>query len=231
MTRKATRFFALLAITSVALLALVACGGDDDGSGAEATEDIPSVELGGEPTGFLGVRVTPSIPKPDYTLTDTNGDPYNIVEETEGSVLLLYLGYTNCPDICPTHMLDIANTLEAMDPEDAAQVKVVFVTTDPARDTPDVIREWLDLFNPDFVGLTADQETLDQFQRDIGIQPARGQETERSGPDGYEVSHAAYVMAFTKEDNVAPLVYPFGVERDVWVNDITLLVREGFSES
>jgi protein SCO1/2 len=202
-----------------------ACGGNDD------DDEVPSVELGGtETTGFRGATINPPMPKPDFTLTDTSGEPFDIVEETEGYITLLYLGYTNCPDICPTHMLDIAKTLEAMEPEDREQVKVVFITTDPERDTPEVMRKWLDLFSEDFIGLTSDQATLDDLQLAMGMQPGRGAVTDRSGPNGYEVSHAAYVLAFGK-DNVANLAYLAGMSRDIWLNDIPLLVREGFQES
>ncbi len=130
-------------------------------------------------------------------------------------------------------MFDIAETLKEMDPEDAEQIKVVFVTTDPERDTPEVIRRWLDLFNEDFVGLTADQETINQLQRAVGTQPAEQVESDRV--EDYEVNHAAYVMAFTKEDNLAYTVYPVmqdlsGFPREAWLNDMTLLVNEGYTD-
>lgn len=218
------RLTAIIAVSTVAMFAAVACGGGDD--------DDDSTDIGGETavSGFLGARIRPPMPKPDFTLTDTSGEPFDIVEETKGFVTLLYLGYTHCPDICPTHMLDIAKALEAMDPADVAQVKVVFITTDPERDTPEVMRKWLDLFNPDFIGLTGDQATLDELQISMGMNPGRGAVTDRSGPTGYEVSHAAYVLAFGKDD-VANLAYPFGMEREAWVNDVPKLVRDGYKES
>ncbi|MDZ7729707.1 MAG: SCO family protein [Dehalococcoidia bacterium] len=98
----------------------------------------PSVEVGGngedgedEEPGFMGAKVTPHIPKPDMTLTDTSGDDYNIQEETEGYLTLLYFGYTNCPDICPTHMQDISSVMADMSEEQREKIKLVFVTTDP----------------------------------------------------------------------------------------------------
>lgn len=209
----------------------VACGGSDDTPTPTQT-DTPAATA--EP-GFQGVKVIPAIPKPDFVLTDTQGESFDIHAETEGYVTLMYLGYTSCPDICPLHMLDIAETLKQMDPADAEQIKVVFITTDPERDTPEVMRRWLDLFDDDFIGLTADQATLDQIQQSVGAAPGRPYDTERAGEDGYEVSHAAYVMAFAKEDNLAHTVYPTldnttGFGRELWLNDMTLLVREGYSE-
>jgi protein SCO1 len=221
-----SRLAALLALLATIAFAFAACGGGGD------DDEVPSIELGGETpaaAGFRGATINPPMPKPDFTLTDTSGEDFDLIEDTEGYVTLLYLGYTHCPDICPTHMLDIAYTLDAMDPADVEDIKVVFVTTDPERDTPEVMRKWLDLFNEDFIGLTADQATIDQLQIAMGIQPARGAVTDRSGPGGYEVSHAAYVLAFGR-NNVANLAYPFGMERDIWLNDIPLLVREGFGD-
>lgn len=217
---------AALLLAAAVLLGASACGSEDDANEQEPTPT--SSEAAG--VDFMGARIRPPMPKPDFILTDTSGEDFDIVEETKGFVTLLYLGYTNCPDICPTHMLDISKALEEMDPADVEQVKVIFVTTDPERDTPEVIRKWLDLFNPEFIGLTADQETLDQFQISMGMTPARGATTDRSGPGGYEVSHAAYVLAFGKDD-IANLAYPFGMEREAWINDIPKLVREGYKES
>jgi protein SCO1 len=226
---------ALVALLATGMVSLAACGGGDDDTGNGGDEPTQTtIEVGGdEELQFQGVRVQPQIPKPDFTLTDTEGEPFDIKEETEGYVTLLYLGYTHCPDICPLHMLDIAETLKQMEPEDAERIKVVFVTTDPERDTPEIIRRWLDLFNEDFIGLTADQETIDQLQRAVGTQPAQQVESDRV--EGYEVNHAAYVMAFTKEDNLAYTVYPVmqdlsGFPREAWLNDMTLLVREGYTD-
>lgn len=230
MSKPLTRGAALVAVVAFGMFVLAACGGDDT-SNADNGANI--VVGGDDELRFQGVRVQPQIPKPAFTLTDTSGEPFDIQADTEGYVTLLYLGYTHCPDICPLHMFDIAETLKQMDPEDAAQIKVVFVTTDPERDTPEVIRRWLDLFNRDFIGLTADQETLDRLQRAVGTQPAQQVQSDRL--EGYEVNHAAYVMAFTREENLAYTVYPVmqdlsGFPREAWLNDMTLLVREGYTD-
>lgn len=225
-----TRYWMMGAAAAIVLIAAVFAGvlaanytlGDDD------DDEIPHTEIGGE-QAFMAPRINPPWPKPEVELTDTEGNPYDIVAETEGEVTLVYLGYTNCPDICPTHMNDIAATLDTMDPEDAEEVNVIFITTDPERDTPEVMRRWLNLFGEDFVGLTADQETIDEVQVALGVEPARPFETERAG-DGYEVSHAAFVYAFD-QTNLAHLVFPGGVDRETWLHDLTKLVQEGWTES
>src|SRR5262249_24718494 len=98
--------------------------------------------------------VTPPLSKPNFVLTDTLGAPFDFKTRTHNSVTLLFFGYTNCPDQCPMHMANIGVALKGLPAGVADQVKLVFVTTDPARDTPVVLRRWLDNFDKHFVGLT-----------------------------------------------------------------------------
>jgi protein SCO1/2 len=91
----------------------------------------------------------------------------------------LFFGYTNCPDVCPTTMADVAVALRGLDPALVEQVQVVFVTTDPATDTPAVLGEYLARFDADlpqrFIGLTGDQEAIDQAQLSTGVPLAEEQ--------------------------------------------------------
>ncbi|HLJ14350.1 MAG TPA: SCO family protein [Bryobacteraceae bacterium] len=103
---------------------------------------------------YRGGIVTPPLPKPRFVLTDTSGAPFDFWNRTQGSVTLLFFGYTNCPDQCPMHMSNIGVALKKLPPGLADQVKLVFVTTDPARDTRVELRRWLDNFDKHFVGLT-----------------------------------------------------------------------------
>src|SRR5215467_7915591 len=89
---------------------------------------------------YRGGLVTPPLPKPRFTLTDTAGVPFDFWRETQGYVTLLFFGYARCPDQCPLHMANIAVSLKKIPTAVADQVKVVFVTTDPARDSPTVLR-------------------------------------------------------------------------------------------
>ena len=213
-----------LAVLAVAgLLAGAACSGNDDGSGATPTSSARAYTVD---TDFMGVFVTPALPKPDAILTDTSGQPYDLREETEGFVTLLYVGYTHCPDVCPTHMADIAYVLKELPEEVSSKIKVVLVTADPERDTPEVLRKWLDLFSEDFIGLTGTREQTDAFQQSLSMNPASRTDL---GGGNYAVNHAAYVMAFS-QDNLAHLVYPLGVTDETWMNDLTILVKEGWKQ-
>src|SRR6266508_3201931 len=96
----------------------------------------------GKTDSYRGGLVTPPLPKPRFVLTDTSGAPFDFWNRTVGSVTLLFFGYTYCPDQCPTHMANIGAALKKLPPGVADQVKLVFVTTDPARDTPVELRRW-----------------------------------------------------------------------------------------
>jgi protein SCO1/2 len=171
---------------------------------------------------YRGGLVTPPLPKPRFVLTDTSGAPYDFWNKTQGSVTLLFFGYTNCPDQCPMHMMNIGAALKKLPPWMADQVKLVFVTTDPVRDTPAEIRRWLDNFNKYGVGLTGSETAIQAVEKAVGVPLA--QKTSASGGN-YEVAHANFVLAYTK-DNRAHVIYPGGISKDDWVHDLPLLIRE-----
>ena len=174
---------------------------------------------------YRGGSITPPLPKPRFTLTDTSGAAYDFFERSKGYVTLLFFGYTYCPDQCPMHMSNLGTALKNLPPGVANQVKLVFVTTDPARDKPAVLRRWLDLFDKRFIGLTGTEAAIDAVQRAAGVPPAT-----KTGPAGgnYGVAHANFVLAYSK-DNFAHVIYPGGVSKDDWVHDLPLLSREGWS--
>jgi protein SCO1/2 len=174
---------------------------------------------------YRGGLVTPPLPKPRFVLTDTSGAPFDFWNRTLGSVTLLFFGYTYCPDQCPMHMANIGVALKKLPPGIADQVKLIFVTTDPARDSPAQLRRWLDNFDKHFVGLTGNEAALDAVQKAAGVPPARKAES-RNG--NYAVAHANFVVAYTK-DNLAHVIYPGGVTKDDWTHDLPLLIKETWS--
>lgn len=170
---------------------------------------------------WRGLVLQEPLQKAEFTLTDTEGRPFRFREETDGYVTLLFFGYTHCPDICPLHIANLAAVLQDLPDAVRSQVKVVFVTTDPERDTPERIREWLDAFDPSFIGLWGPLEQVNQIQAAFRLPPAVKQEV----PGGDDlVSHAAYVLAFTA-DNLAHLLYPSGTRQADWAHDLPRLVR------
>jgi protein SCO1/2 len=144
---------------------------------------------------YRGGIVTPPLPKPRFVLTDTSDTPFDFWNRTQGSVTLLFFGYTSCPDQCPMHMSNIGVALKKLPPGLADQVKLIFVTTDPARETRVELRRWLDNFDKHFVGLTGTEAALEAVQKAAGVPPAQKTES-RNG--NYAVAHANFVMASQK---------------------------------
>jgi protein SCO1 len=169
---------------------------------------------------FRGTEVPTPRPKPAFTLTATTGQPYDFPTQTAGRVTLLFFGYTSCPDICPVHLANIAAVLKRLDPAERDRIRVVFVSTDPERDSLTVIRRWLDNFDPTFVGLRGTLEDVNAFQAGLGLPPAQ---VTRSAAGQVEVGHAAVVLAFDAE-GMWRLSYPFGMRQDDWAHDLPLLV-------
>ena len=180
---------------------------------AACTADSP------RPGELRGAVLPGPIPKAGFTLSTTAGEPFDFRAETDGYVTLLFFGYTHCPDICPVHMANIAAVLHRLPPQTAGRVKVVMVTVDPERDTPERLRSWLDAFDRSFVGLTGSAEEVNGVMRSLMLPPAVKQ---GEGSD-YLMGHAAQVIAFTT-DNRAHVVYPSGTRQTDWAHDIPLLV-------
>ena len=174
---------------------------------------------------YRGGMVTPPLPKPSFVLRDTSGAPFDFRNRTQGSVTLLFFGYTNCPDQCPMHMANIGMALKDLPSDVADQIKLVFVTTDPARDTAAVLRRWLDNFDRHFVGVTGTQAALEMIQKTAGVPVAQKSDASNGR---YSVAHANFVLAYTK-DNLAHVIYPGGVGKDDWVHDLRLLAQESWA--
>ena len=167
-----------------------------------------------------GWMLSDPLPKVDFTLESMRGDSFDFLVETEGFVTLLFFGYTYCPDICPLHMANIGAVLKKLQPEVANKVKVVFVTTDPERDTPERLRQWLANFDPKFVGLRGTLEEVNAIQASIGLGAAYREDL----PSGeYGIAHAAQVLAYTT-DNQAHVMYAFGTRQEDWAHDLPVLV-------
>jgi protein SCO1 len=159
-------------------------------------------------------------PRPEFTLTDTDGRPYDFAEETAGELTLLFFGYTSCPDVCPLHLSNLAFALER---PGVPRPTVVFVGVDRQRDTPEAIRTFLDRFDTRFVGLTGTEDELRLAQEAANVSVAITEEPEEPGGD-YLVGHAAQVIAYTADDQ-AHVVYPFGVRQQDWIDDLPVLAR------
>jgi protein SCO1/2 len=190
-------------------------GGSSSNSGSSGfTVDSAPTSL------FDGDQVTDPFAKPDVTLTDSAGKPFNLVAGTAGKLTLLYFGYTHCPDVCPTTMATLAALLKALPAADAAKIDVVFVSTDPTRDTPAVLHTWLGQFDPGFIGLTGSFATIQKAASSvsIAIEPPVA-----TAGGGYTVTHGAEVIAFDTAGK-GYLVYTAGTSVAQFRHDIPLIL-------
>jgi protein SCO1 len=179
------------------------------------------------PAVFSGPMMTPPLAKPQVTFTSDSGTPYDFRRETDGKLTFLFFGYTYCPDVCPLHMANIAAVYKKLSYADQQRIRVVFVTTDPDRDTPQRLRTWLDNFHPHFIGVAGPMDGINALQQSMGMPPsARESAPEGSGAGEYGVAHGAAVLTFTPDDSLRVL-YPFGTRQQDFAKDIPLLLKVG----
>ena len=196
-------------------------------------------------TALHGIEPDRPAVRPDFTLTDTSGAPYAFREQTAGRATLLFFGYTSCPDECYTAMADITAALRASTSVVREQTRVVFVTTDPARDDGPRLRRWLDRYSPDFVGLTGTQAQVDAAQAAVGAPAATrtgpqptlwGRPAEHThqpgtaphehdGPLGYGVDHSSLIFGYDASDHL-PVLYPGGTSPADLAADLPVLARK-----
>lgn len=132
-------------------------------------------------------------PGGDFTVQTTQG-PLSL-HDYRGKLVLVYFGYTYCPDICPTSLAATAEGLRQLTPEELARVAMIFVSVDPKRDTPQRLKEYAEFFHPAIVGATATPEVIAEVAKRYGVFYAE-QKVETAG-DGYVVDHSAdtYIVA------------------------------------
>lgn len=198
----------LAALGLAAGTALVGCSDDSDAS------------LEDDNLGFEGTVLGIPVEKPTITFTDTSGKPYDVVTETEGKLTLMLFGYTSCPDVCPVHLSILADTLGELEGP-ASKTKVIFVGVDTKRDTPEVMRTYLDKRDTAFIGLSADPAQLDEALTKMQMPSIIIDEPAADG--SYVVEHPSQILAFTP-DNECHIVYPFGIRKAGWLKDLPRLI-------
>lgn len=179
--------------------------------------------------GLHGTMLPTALPRPAFTLTDTRGQPFAFDRATAGRLTFLFFGYTNCPDVCPATMANLGAVLGRLTAEDRRDIRVVFVTTDPERDTAARLAEWLARFDRGFVGLTGTLDEVGAAQRAAGVAPASRDPKSGGGPSDYVVFHAAQVIVISPDDSVH-IEYPFGTMQRDWADDLPTL-RQRWSKA
>ena len=194
---------ALAVVLLPAALLLTACGGGDDAPLTGAVLDQPYV-----------VPATP--------LTDTEGASYSLAGDTDKRLTLVFFGYTHCPDICQVVLSTLASAMTRLDEADHEQVDVVFVTTDPERDTGKVLRNYLDRFDPTFIGLTGPIDSIIDVGKGMAVAVEQGHKLPSGG---YDVTHGTSVLAIDGGDEV-PILWTQGTSATQFASDEHQLLEE-----
>jgi len=151
-------------------------------------------------------------------LTGHDGKPHSL-EEFRGKAVVLFFGYTHCPDICPTTLADTAAALKKLG-ADASRVQVLFVTVDPERDTPQVLAQYVPAFDPGFLGLYGDAQATQRAAKEFRIFYAKNPS---STPGSYTVDHSAQTFVFDPQGRLRLLVRPERIPQDLAADLQTLL--------
>jgi protein SCO1/2 len=155
----------------------------------------------------------------DFALTDHNGKARTLAD-FRGKVVVLFFGYTQCPDVCPTTLAELTETMKRLGP-DADRVQVLFATIDPERDTPELLAKYVPAFDPRFLGLFGDAAATERTAKEFKIlyqkQPGRT-------PGTYTMDHSAGTFLFDPQGHLRVYV-SYGQGPDVFAHDIRELLR------
>lgn len=171
------------------------------------------------PHQFSGTVIQSPVAAPDFTL-DSDRGPVSL-QDFEGKLVLLYFGYTFCPDVCPTTMSDLAEAVAALDAGDAEDVQVIMVTIDPARDDAARMGEYVRYFDDRFLGVTGSEESIGSVATLYGIFYRAGEGTEATG---YLMEHTPTVLVIDRAGSLK-LVIPFGAEPQDVAADLEYILR------
>jgi protein SCO1/2 len=169
---------------------------------------------------FTGGTYEPPNPAAPIELVDQDNQPFTL-EQERGKVAIFYFGYTYCPDYCPTTLVDMQKMKDALG-DKAGQVDVIMITVDPERDTPARLKEYLEFFDPAFIGLSGTQEQINQLKMPYGIF------LEKQTPDAtgqYLVDHSTQLYAIDPEGNLR-LTWPYGTAPEDIAEDIEHILPE-----
>jgi protein SCO1 len=171
------------------------------------------------PHAFNGSLYDPPLPAEDFALTDQRGQIFRL-SENEGNIVLMFFGYSNCPDVCPVTLSDFKKIKAELGPKEE-RVRFVFITTDPERDTPERLREYLGFFDPAIIGLTGSRSELEKVWDAYGVYQAK---VETGSSSGYMVDHTSLVYLIDSDNNFR-MTFSFGTEARAMAGDIAELLK------
>lgn len=176
----------------------------------------------GNPVRFRGTMYSDPYPiAPEIVLTRGDGTNFRL-SEMRGRIVLLFFGYTACPDVCPTTLAELNQALGKLSEKDSSQVQVLFVTVDPGRDTPERAQQYVNHFNSSFVGLGGTESELQKVWTDYGV---FREVVEGASAAGYLVNHTARVTLIDQNGNMR-VSFGFDTPVEDIVHDLKLVLNE-----
>ena len=185
-------------LVTIVVFALAACG---ERAGPFKATDITGANIGG-----------------DFSMSDHTGKPRKL-SDFKGKVVVLFFGYTQCPDVCPTTLAEVAAAMKELGSK-ANDVQVLFVTVDPERDTPELLAQYVPAFNPSFVALRGNQAELETVAKLFKVFYAK---VPSASGGGYTMDHTAGSFVFDKQGRIRLLV-SYGAGAGVFAHDLAKLV-------
>ena len=170
------------------------------------------------PYTFQGSLIDPPVAAPPFELTDVDGQSFHL-SDVDGQVVIMFFGYTSCPDVCPVTLSDFLRIRSQLGNQ-AKNVSFVFITVDPERDTPERMKKYLTNFDPEIIGLTGERSDLEPVWSSYGVYEAM---VEGGSEDNYLVDHSSRIYVINADGNLL-LTYLFGTENKVITEDVRHLV-------
>lgn len=168
---------------------------------------------------FNGVLMQSPQPVPDFEMMASTGERVRL-SDFRGQPVLIYFGYTFCPDACPTTLAELKKVMAQLGP-DADKLQVLMVSVDPERDTPEALGAYLASFDPSFIGLSGTEEEVLSAATPLGVYFSAHEGTTQSG---YLVDHTTTLMALD-QDGYLRLMYPYETPADAITADMRTLLR------
>jgi len=171
------------------------------------------------PYEYNGITIDADQPVPNFTLTSADG-PVSLLD-FRGNIVMLYFGYTYCPDVCPATLVELSDALELLG-KDAGDIQVLMISVDPGRDTPENLKHYVEHFHPAFIGMTGTEEELIKVTTPLGVYYEAHEGSEASG---YLVDHTASIMVLDRSGTLK-MMYPFGITGADIAEDMKVLLNE-----
>lgn len=168
---------------------------------------------------YHGSLIEPPPLAGDFTLTNQYGEPFQLSRQ-RGKIVLIFFGYTNCPDVCPVTLTVFKQVRQRLG-DKAEQIQLVYITVDPERDTQERMRDHLRVYDPTILGLTGSADELRQVYNLYGVYAAK---VEAGSAAGYLMDHTSRIYVIDPQGQWR-LTYPFGIEADQVAEDLQHLLR------